>query len=88
MVAWWGFAWGNALQSVVFRAVHVGLIVPAGGMALSPVVFVLAFAIPAAYGWVLGWLKERGGNGSVLPCWWVHGLANTISWKVIALVGG
>jgi len=87
LVAWWGFQWGNVLQALLFGSVHVALLLPAGGAALSPVVYVPAFAIPAAYGWILGWLKERGGNGSVLPCWCVHGLANTIAWTVVALVG-
>ncbi len=88
LVVWWGFAWGNVLQAMLFGLVHVVLLTPAGSAALRPALVLPAFAISAAYGWALGYLKERAGNGSVLPCWWVHGLANTISWTVIALVGG
>ncbi len=93
LIGWWGFSSGNALQALLFGAVHVGLLSRARGAAgsgagFSPVVYALAFAIPAAYGWVLGWLKEQAGNGSVLPCWWVHGLGNTIAWAVVAFVAG
>jgi membrane protease YdiL (CAAX protease family) len=82
LIAWLGFGVGNAIQALLFGAVHLLLLlVPAASA--SVVAFLVL--ITGAMGWVNGWLNERLGGGSILPGWAAHGVANLCAYLAVAV---
>lgn len=96
LVARLGFGPGNALQALIFGLVHVVLFLPGAGPRDATAipnwagVMAVTLLLPTAYGWILGYVKERAGRGpgagSVIPCWLAHGLANTIAWGIAVFI--
>jgi membrane protease YdiL (CAAX protease family) len=84
LIGWLGFTWGNVLQGLVFGAVHL-LIFTRQDFALLPAAGVLLFS--GLGGWMLGYLNERIGDGSILPGWWLHGLGNTLAYGLLGFLG-
>lgn len=84
LIAWLGFGIGNAVQAVLFGGLHLLLFAALAGQAFTALRVAALLVVPALYGWLLGYLKERAGNGSILPGWWAHGLGNTLSYLVVA----
>ncbi len=83
LIAWLGFHAGNAIQAVLFAAVHLLIFtVSARPDLISGIAFI---ALVTLMGWVNGWLNERRGNGSILPGWTAHALANSITYLFVAL---
>lgn len=78
------FVVGNTAQALVFGAVHLLLFLAIAKVAVSALLFV--FALSTAAGWVVGYIKEKIGNGSIIPGWIAHGAGNTISYFIIAFV--
>ena len=74
VIARWGFALGNAAQSVVFGILHVALFASVA----DPIRLALIGVLTGASGWVAGWLNERGAGGSILPGWALHASANLL----------
>lgn len=70
-----GFTVGNIVQSVLFGLVHGVLLF--GNVPISLVILVVV--LTSAFGWLMGYLNEKMGNGSIIPSWIIHGLVNTIS---------
>jgi len=60
-----GFARGNAIQALVFLAVHCLVELPLAGAGIWPILLGQGVA-----GWLLGWLLHR--SGSIAPSWLVH----------------
>lgn len=75
-----GFASGNAIQAVLFGLLHVVFFLGQMNVAL----ITLVFAFTTAAGWLLGYLNERLGNGSIVPSWVVHSLSNIIPSLLVA----
>jgi membrane protease YdiL (CAAX protease family) len=75
-----GFAVGNALQALLFGLLHGVLFFMAGAGALSSIIIT---AIPAAAGWLFGYVNEKLSGGSILPSYLMHGLGNVL----VALFG-
>ena len=70
-----GFQWGNVIQTVIFLAPHVLILVffaPDAGMLLYAVM--IATIVPLS--WVSGWLMERRDDGSIFTPWLLHSAAN------------
>lgn len=84
LIAWLGFQPGNLIQAVVFGAVHMVIFVVPGGPAFDPLVAAIFFAVTAAAGWVMGFLNERAGNGSIMPSWLLHGISNAVAYPILA----
>ena len=42
--------------------------------------------LSGAAGYIVGWIKEKRGNGSLVPGWIAHGLGNTVGYSLIAFV--
>jgi len=86
LFAWLGFTKGNVAQALIFGAVHLGLFaVPNGppwslGLALAFVLF------PAVTGWLIGYLNERVGGGSIAPGWAMHAAGNTLWYTAIVFL--
>lgn len=79
-----GMAWGNTIHAALFGAVHMLIFVVPGGPAFDPVIAGAFFLITGAAGWIMAWLNERKGGGSIGPSWLLHGLANAIAYPVLA----
>lgn len=72
---WWGFNAGNIIQSLIFGALHAALLLTL----LNPFLVLLIFVFSAGAGWLMGYLNERIGNGSIIPSWLIHSLMNITS---------
>lgn len=84
LINWLGFGVGNTIHALLFGGVHLLIFAIPGGPKFDPI---LAFAIaglPAIAGWVMAWLNERVGNGSIAPSWFLHAAANALSYPVLA----
>ena len=79
-----GFKQGNILQALIFGIIHLVLFWQLTGTTLGPLIGIFAFSTIA--GWVVGFIKEELGNGSIVPGWVAHGLGNMISYFLIAFV--
>jgi membrane protease YdiL (CAAX protease family) len=84
LIAALGVNTGNILQALIFGAVHLllvwRLINP------SPLGLILITCFSTVGGWVIGYIKEKFGNGSIIPGWIAHGLGNLISYTIIAYI--
>ena len=80
-----GFRAGNLLQAVVFGGVH-GLLILTSADVYTGWWLALVILLTGAAGWILGWIKEKRGNGSVIPGWIAHGLGNTVGFFLGAFV--
>lgn len=82
IAARFGFATGNTVQAVLFGLVHfVGLIGPLG-LGWASGIFVFTAALGACFGYV----NEKFANGSIVPSWIGHALANTAT-GLLAVAG-
>ena len=79
-----GFKWGNILQALIFGIIHLVLFRQLTKSTTFALAFIFVFSTTA--GWVIGFIKEKQGNGSIVPGWIAHGLGNTISYFAIAYV--
>lgn len=71
----WGFGVGNIIQSLLFGLLHAVILLAF----LNPFLVILIFIFSASAGWLMGYLNERLGNGSILPSWIIHSLMNISS---------
>jgi membrane protease YdiL (CAAX protease family) len=79
-----GFAAGNALHAAIFAAVHLLIFVVPGGPEFNPAVAGAIFVITGGGGWLMAWLNERRGNGSIAPGWLLHALSNVTAYPLLA----
>lgn len=84
LIVLFGFSAGNILQAAIFGAVHLFLFWKIMNAELFFLVFIFIFSTLA--GWIIGLIKEKYANGSIIPGWIAHGLGNTISYTVIAYI--
>ena len=78
-----GYQWGNVLQAAIFGAVHLLLFISLG-TGLPFLAFIFAFTALGAY--VTVYLNEKKADGSIIPGWIAHGLANVVSYSVIGFL--
>lgn len=78
-----GFIKGNITQAIIFGILHMVLfaIITTNFFFLS-----LIFIFPTVAAYVFGYLNEEKGNGSIIPSWIAHGLANVITYIVVGFV--
>ena len=81
-----GFPAGNLMQAALFGVVHGLLIALAAADRVSAWIIVLLVILSGAAGYIVGWIKEKRGNGSLVPGWIAHGLGNTVGYSLIAFV--
>ncbi|MEM7372245.1 MAG: CPBP family intramembrane glutamic endopeptidase [Bacteroidota bacterium] len=84
LMSWLGYQRGNLLQAFIFALVHVVLFVLLIGSSLRFSIFI--FFLSGTAGYLVGYIKEKIGNGSIIPGWIAHGLGNTISYYLIGFV--
>lgn len=86
LIGRFGFRAGNLLQAALFGVLHGLLITFASANRFAVWQIALIFLLTGAGGWVLGWIKEKKGNGSLIPGWMAHGFGNTVGYAVTAFV--
>jgi membrane protease YdiL (CAAX protease family) len=86
LVTWLGFGRGNALQALLFGLLHLVLFATLLGAGLTVLRAVVLLVPPTLLGWGCGYLNVRRGNGSIVPGWLAHGLANAIAYGVIVFL--
>jgi membrane protease YdiL (CAAX protease family) len=80
LINWLGYTPGNLLQALLFGAVHLLIF---AGQEFSFALAIGKVLYPALGGWIMGYLNERVGNGSILPSWLMHGLTNLIAYSAL-----
>lgn len=84
LIHWLGFAVGNTIHALIFGAIHLLIFVVPGGPAFDPLLAAVMAGVPAIGGWVMAWLNERIGNGSIAPGWFLHAVTNALAYPVLA----
>ncbi|MBT8484149.1 MAG: CPBP family intramembrane metalloprotease [Phycisphaerales bacterium] len=82
LIAWLGFAWGNAIQAAIFGALHLLLVFAVPVEQRTAGLGAVMLLGPGAAGWLNGYLNHRWGKGSILPGWVMHGLGNTVAYTL------
>ncbi len=70
-----GYFTGNCIQAFLFGLLH-GIIFFGKVPVFSLILIIL---ITGSIGYFLGYMNEKKAQGSILPSWIAHGLANTIA---------
>ncbi|MFW6016940.1 MAG: CPBP family intramembrane glutamic endopeptidase [bacterium] len=70
----YGFYKGNFLQGLVFGLLHGVLFFSLVGFLYTAIIII----ITSILGWILGYINEKVYNGSILPSWLIHAIANYI----------
>lgn len=70
-----GFSVGNAVQSVLFGLLHGAMF-----LALTDVLqTILIIGFTGGIAWCMGYINEQKAEGSILPSWCIHAIANIFS---------
>jgi len=86
LIARLGFGRGNALQALVFAAIHLPLLGLLPEASRGPGVYAFVLANPLVMGLLAGWLNERHGGGSIVPGWILHGIGNGVAYATVAFL--
>jgi uncharacterized protein len=84
LIRWLGFGAGNTLHAALFGAVHLLIFIVPNGPKFDPVLALAIAGLPAVGGWIMAWLNERVGNGSIAPSWFLHALTNALAYPLLA----
>ncbi|MFA7380327.1 MAG: CPBP family intramembrane glutamic endopeptidase [Bacteroidia bacterium] len=84
LISKFGFNIGNVAQSAVFGVLHLLLFSLLIKTTFTALTFILIFSSLA--GWIIGFIKDKYANGSIIPGWVAHGLGNTLSYFIIAFI--
>lgn len=79
-----GYLKGNILQSVIFALMHIVLFAVLTKSNMGFLLYI--FALSGIGAFLIGYVKEKYGNGSIIPGWVAHGLGNLISYIIIAYI--
>lgn len=70
-----GFIVSNGIQSLLFGCIHGIMFFSAIGILKSMLIILFTGII----GWIMGYINEKKVNGSILPSWFIHAVANIFS---------
>ena len=70
-----GFAIGNMIQAVLFGLMHGVLFFSSVGTIKA----ILITLFTGFIGWLMGFINEKKTDGSILPGWLIHSIANIFS---------
>lgn len=79
-----GFQMGNLVQAAIFGLMHLLMVFMLSR--LTALLLVYAFVFSAVAGYIIGYIKEKAGNDSIIPGWIAHGLGNAIAYYLLAFV--
>ena len=78
-----GFLRGNLLPAAIFGLIHTALFAT---ITTNIGFLLLIFIVPGIGAYVSGYLNEKVANGSIIPGWISHGLANVISYSIVGFL--
>lgn len=70
-----GFPVGNIVQSIFFGLLHGAMFCSL----INSVKIVLIIAFTGLIAWCMGYANEKYADGSIIPSWIIHGIANLFS---------
>lgn len=70
-----GFYVGNITQSILFGLLHGIMFINSTGV-LNAIIIILFTGIIAFF---MGYINEKKANGSIIPSWIIHGIANILA---------
>lgn len=70
-----GFPVGNAVQSVLFGLLHGAMFLALTGVLQT----ILILGFTGGIAWCMGYINEQKAEGSILPSWFIHAIANIFS---------
>lgn len=79
-----GFKKGNLVQATLFGLIHLGLFLGIMQARISFLIYIFLLSGTGAY--VMCFINEKFGKGSIIPGWIAHGLGNTLSYTLIAFI--
>jgi len=83
-IKWMGFFLGNTIHALIFGAIHLFIFIAPEGPEFSWTVAGAILGVTGGMAWVVAWLNERVGNGSIAPGWFIHAAGNIIAYPVLA----
>jgi uncharacterized protein len=83
LIALMGYKKGNLIQALLFGLIHTALF--AAITSYIPFL-ILIFLLPSVGSYISVYLNEKVGNGSIIPGWISHSLANIISYSVVGFL--
>jgi membrane protease YdiL (CAAX protease family) len=69
------FLIGNLVQAILFGFLHGVMLISVVGMSKAIAIIVFTGVV----GWTCGYINEKLSDGSILPSWILHGIANLTS---------
>ncbi|MEO1053130.1 MAG: CPBP family intramembrane glutamic endopeptidase [Bacteroidota bacterium] len=77
LISWLGFVKGNLIHAVIFGALHSLLF-----LIITDSIFYLSiiFIFPTLFAYINAYVNEKMANGSIVPGWISHSLANLSSY--------
>lgn len=70
-----GFVVANIIQSIIFGLMHGVVFISITGIVKAIVIIVFTTAVA----WSMGFVNEKNADGSILPSWIIHAVANIFS---------
>lgn len=70
-----GFSVGNMVQSVLFGLLHGAMFLALTGVLQT----ILIIGFTGGIAWCMGYVNEQKSEGSILPSWCMHAIANIFS---------
>ncbi len=83
LISKFGFQKGNIFQSLIFGILHSVLF---AAITTNVLFLSLIFIFPTIAAYIFGYLNEKKANGSIIPGWIGHALANIITYFTIAFI--
>ena len=83
LIAGLGFLRGNVMQAFIFGIIHTILF---SFTTRDPLFLVVIFLIPSIGAYVSVILNEKMANGSIIPGWIAHGLANVLAYGIVGFL--
>jgi membrane protease YdiL (CAAX protease family) len=78
-----GFVKGNVIQAIIFGIIHTVLFALT---TQNPLFLFIIFLIPSIGAYVSVILNEKMANGSIIPGWIAHGLANILAYGIVGFL--
>lgn len=79
-----GFKIGNILQALGFGLIHLLLFWALTKTTIIPLLII--FSLTTIAGLIIGMIKEKYANGSIIPGWIGHGIGNVFAYFIIAFI--
>lgn len=83
LISVFGYLKGNLFQAFLFGIIHTGLFAMT---TQNPLFLMTIFIIPSIGAFVSVYLNEKLANGSIIPGWISHGLANVLSYGIVGFL--